>query len=210
MLQEPEEVSWVRERLLEALEAYQRNPVLLWTHDYARPVIGRAVEVWKEPYRLLARMEFAPTEFAQEVAMLYREGYQRGVSVGFKPLRYGERRHQKTGAFQGIRFLEQELLEIRAVPLPANRSALRRAQQHAPLVGGYLRRLDRELVTSRDGLDLGAADGLWPELAARVDDLGKLAGELAEMIGAVEVAKRRETRPDAVDEVLSVLRGAQW
>ena len=55
---------------------------------------------------------------------LYRQGYQQGVSVGFRPLRFEERRDARTGAFLGIRFLEQELLEISAVPVPANRSAL--------------------------------------------------------------------------------------
>ena len=124
------------------LDAYRNNPVFLWAHDYSRPVIGRASEMWHEPHKLLARMNFAPTEFAQEVAMLYRTGYQRGVSVGFKPLRYEERRHEKTGAFLGIRFLEQELLETSAVPVPANRNALRRALDEAPLVGEYLRHID--------------------------------------------------------------------
>ena len=122
------------------LAAYQRNPVFLWAHDYTRPVIGRAVSVWPEPEQLLARMEFAPTDFAREVAALYRSGYQQGVSVGFKPLRYEERRQEKTGAFLGIRFLEQELLEVSAVPVPANRSALRRAMEQAPRVGDYLYR----------------------------------------------------------------------
>ena len=122
------------------LAAYQRNPVFLWAHDYTRPVIGRAVSVWPEPEQLLARMEFAPTDFAREVAALYRNGYQQGVSVGFKPLRYEERRQEKTGAFLGIRFLEQELLEVSAVPVPANRSALRRAMEQAPRVGDYLYR----------------------------------------------------------------------
>lgn len=109
------------------LESYRRNPVFLWAHDYSRPVIGRALSVWSEPGQLLARMEFAPTDFAREVAALYRSGYQQGVSVGFKPLRYEERRQERTGAFLGIRFLEQELLEVSAVPVPANREALRRA-----------------------------------------------------------------------------------
>ena len=108
------------------LQAYQSNPVFLWAHDYRRPVIGRARSVWKEPGQLLARMEFAPTDFAREVAALYRSGYQQGVSVGFQPLRYEERRDERTGAFLGIRFLEQELLEVSAVPVPANRDALRR------------------------------------------------------------------------------------
>ena len=108
------------------LQAYLSNPVFLWAHDYRRPVIGRARSVWNEPGQLLARMEFAPTDFAREVAALYRSGYQQGVSVGFKPLRYEERRDDRTGAFVGIRFLEQELLEVSAVPVPANRDALRR------------------------------------------------------------------------------------
>lgn len=108
------------------LDEYRQNPVLLWAHDYTRPVIGRAQAVWQEPGILLARLEFAPTDFAQEVAALYRRGYQQGVSVGFKPLRYAERRHESTGALLGIHFLEQELLEVSAVPIPANRQALRR------------------------------------------------------------------------------------
>ena len=108
------------------LDAYLENPVVLWAHDHRRPPIGRAVQVWREPHRLLARLEFAPTAFAQEVAALYRQGYQRGISVGFKPLRYQERRDEKTGAFIGVHFLEQELLEVSAVAVPANRAALLR------------------------------------------------------------------------------------
>ena len=120
------------------LAAYRQNPVFLWAHDYTRPVIGRAAAVWPEPGLLLARMEFAPTDFAAEVAALYRSGYQQGVSVGFKPLRYAERRQESTGAFLGIRFLEQELLEVSAVPVPANRQALRRAMEQSPRLGDYL------------------------------------------------------------------------
>ena len=106
------------------LQAYRQNPVFLWAHDYSRPVIGRALAVWAEPGQLLARLQFAPADFAREVAALYRGGYQQGVSVGFRPLRYEERRDSRTGAFLGIRFLEQELLEISAVPVPANGGAL--------------------------------------------------------------------------------------
>ena len=106
------------------LDAYRENPVVLWAHDYRRPAIGRTQSVWRDGGALLARLEFAPTEFAREVEGLYRQGYQQGVSVGFRPLRFEERRDARTGAFLGIRFLEQELLEISAVPVPANRGAL--------------------------------------------------------------------------------------
>ncbi len=137
------------------LDDYRNNPVVLWAHDYRRPVVGRSLEVWPEAaaggtemHRLLARIRFAPTPFAREVESLYRDGYQRGVSVGFKPLAFEERRDGKTGAFLGIRFLEQELLEVSLVPVPANRSSLRR---DSPAESGVL---GRELA----GLDLLLAE----------------------------------------------------
>ncbi len=119
------------------LDVYRDNPVVLWAHDYRRPAIGRTQSVWRDGGALLARLEFAPTEFAREVEGLYRQGYQQGVSVGFRPLRFEERRDARTGAFLGIRFLEQELLEISAVPVPANRGALmaRRADVATEVVG---------------------------------------------------------------------------
>ncbi len=143
------------------LDSYLANPVFLWAHDYARPVIGRAIEVWSEPHKLLARMKFAPTGFAREVALLYRSGYQRGVSVGFKPLRYEERRNDKTGAFLGIRFLEQELLETSAVPVPANSHALRKALDQAPLLGEYLKQT-APLDTAVDEVIRALRDSIRP------------------------------------------------
>ena len=149
------------------LAAYRQNPVFLWAHDYTRPVIGRAAAVWPEPGLLLARMEFAPTDFAAEVAALYRSGYQQGVSVGFKPLRYAERRQESTGAFLGIRFLEQELLEVSAVPVPANRQALRRAMEQSPRLGDYLCRASGlGLESESDG-----AAGISPGLAAALAEV---------------------------------------
>ena len=118
------------------LDSYRRNPVVLWAHDYRHPAIGRAPAVWREGPALLARIEFAPTQFAGQVAALYRDGYQRGVSVGFRPLRFEERRDARSGAFLGIRFLEQELLEISAVPVPANRAALLRGWDGADAGAG--------------------------------------------------------------------------
>ena len=185
------------------LECYRNNPVFLWAHDYARPVIGRSVETWAEPHRLLARVEFAPTQFAQEVAKLYQAGYQRGVSVGFKPLRYEERRHEKTGAFLGIRFLEQELLEASAVPVPANRSALRRALSEAPRVGEYLRRYG---TPTEERVPAAAFEAKWPELSARIDELGKLAGELVKTVEEVELAGRNALEAPNVPELLALLR----
>ena len=195
------------------LDSYRKNPVFLWAHDYARPVIGKAVDIWGEPHRLMAKIQFAPTEFAQEVAGLYETGYQRGVSVGFKPLKYEERRDEKTGAFLGIQFLEQELLETSAVPVPANRNALRRALEQAPRLKEYMAGIETEFESlagplteaqighgsqgRSDGHMAGSAGGntaleaVWPRVLAQVDDLGKLVNELAEMLEEVGLAPPR-------------------
>ena len=168
---------------------------MLWAHDYRKPAIGRAAKVWVEPHRLLAKMEFAPTQFAQEVASLYRSGFQWGVSVGFKPLRYEERRDEKTGAFLGLHFLEQELLEVSAVPVPANRRALRRWAK----------------------LDHPAMAALWPVLASQVDELAKLAGEIADTVaeledttkGAEQPGRHRDPHADQMDDLIAALRSSQ-
>ena len=118
------------------LEAYRENPVVLWAHHYTRPAIGRATKVWTDEHSLLATVDFAPTEFAQEVATLYHGGYQRGVSVGFRPLKYELRRDKETGKLLGINYIEQELLEISAAPVPVNPSALRKALESTPRMQG--------------------------------------------------------------------------
>ena len=170
------------------LDAYRKNPVFLWAHDYSRPAIGRSTQVWTtlketevtggEAARgpalltpglltpaLLVNVEFAPTGFAQEVAALYRGGYQKGVSVGFRPLRFEERRHPQTGKFLGIRFTEQVLLEVSAAPVPANENAVRRSGVVGTdgCVEARLASLERQVEELRGGY---AASGLPKVLEA--------------------------------------------
>lgn len=189
------------------LESYRKSPVFLWAHDYARPVIGLAVDTWLEPHKLLASVDFASTAFAQEVAGLYQAGYQLGVSVGFKPLRFEERRNEKTGALLGFRFLEQEVLEVSAVPVPANRSALRRALNEAPLAAEYLRRSGEAPAVSSGG---AVFEAMWSVISARIDDMAKLTEELAREAAEVEnaafVAGSHPGKGTGVLESLDALR----
>ena len=108
------------------LRAYRRNPVFLWAHDYTRTPIGRSSWVAVEERRLTATLEFAPTAFAREVETLYRQRFLRAVSVGFRARAFAFRKG-KDGAAQGIEYKEQELLELSAVPVPANPHALAKA-----------------------------------------------------------------------------------
>lgn len=107
------------------LEAYRKNPVVLWAHDSSSLPVAKASSVRLEEGKLKAQAEFATKEispFADSCFQMYKAGFLSAVSVGFIPLKYAfvddpERRY-------GIDFLEQELLEFSCCPVPANAEAL--------------------------------------------------------------------------------------
>lgn len=122
------------------LKAYMRNPVFLWAHDYTRTPIGRSEWIGVDGTRLLSTMSFAPTPFAQEVETLYRQRYLRAVSVGFRAKAFVFRKNAQ-GQPEGIEYTQQELVEISAVPVPANAQALAKAIAgglEAPRIGSLL------------------------------------------------------------------------
>ena len=104
------------------LDGFRSNPVFLWAHDRSTPPIGRAARTWVDRNSLLAVIEFAPTEFANQIADLYEKGFMRGVSVGFIPIET-EVRESSYGR-RALHFVQQELLEISAVPVPMHTGTL--------------------------------------------------------------------------------------
>jgi HK97 family phage prohead protease len=106
-------------------ENYRRNPVFLWAHDYAEPAIGRTLDLQVEDERLLFVVEFAGREvnpFAEVVYQLYRRGFMRAVSAGWITLE----REVEDLADGGsrIRITRWDLLELSAVPVPADPGAV--------------------------------------------------------------------------------------
>lgn len=107
------------------LDAFRKNPVVLWAHDAGSLPVAKAPKVWVEDGKLKAEAEFTPAgmaRFNDTVFEMYQQGFLSATSVGFNPLKYAftddpQRRY-------GIDFLEQELLEFSAVPVPANPEAL--------------------------------------------------------------------------------------
>jgi hypothetical protein len=87
--------------------------------------VARATKLWREGNGLKARAEFTPeglVKFNDIVFELYKGGFLNAVSVGFNPTKWAftedkDRRY-------GVDFMEQELLEFSAVPVPANAEAL--------------------------------------------------------------------------------------
>lgn len=137
------------------LENYKRNPVVLWVHDYMgrNLPIGRAVDVRAEGQQLVADVEFDQAdEFARQVESKYRRGYLNAVSVGWTDVSQGKQTYH-------------DLMDISAVPVPADPKALKADEQRAvESVAAELRALLDEADTrgaipphTTDKADEGAA-----------------------------------------------------
>ena len=124
-----------------SLPTYRANPVILATHQHrlttgSSPVIGSASAIDVSPDELAFRMTFAGTPLGREYEQLYREKHMRAFSVGFLPVA-GEWRTVKVDGKDERMWVhtEAELLEISAVPVPANPEAL--ARMRAAMAGGF-------------------------------------------------------------------------
>jgi HK97 family phage prohead protease len=101
------------------LENFQKNPVILFAHNYSELPIAKAVEVIKGESTLTIRIKFASEEAnpkAQQVKNLVDEGILNTTSVGFI-------QKERNGNI----ITKAELLEVSIVPVPANAEALRLA-----------------------------------------------------------------------------------
>ena len=104
------------------LKSFKENPVLLWLHNMASGhnglPVGTARNIKITEHSKKKVLQFEPvfddsTEFNRTVKKMYEEGVMSTFSVGFMG-------HEK----EGNKFVKQELLEISAVPVPANSSAV--------------------------------------------------------------------------------------
>jgi uncharacterized protein len=127
------------------LENFRRNPVFQNAHQYGDVLftLGRAllteVRELGSPRRpvLFQRIEFAveANPMARIAYGLYRGKFLNAVSVGFIPIRW-----ENGSAEAGYRrkYLEQELLEVSAVGIPANPEALQLALRSGAVAKGDL------------------------------------------------------------------------
>jgi Caudovirus prohead serine protease len=116
------------------LENYRRNPVFQNSHQYGDILftLGKALitEVRTIAARqvLFQRIEFAieANPIARIAYGLYLPGFLTSLSVGFFPIRWQNADDSGGGVRPPFRrkYLEQELLEVSAVAIPANPNAL--------------------------------------------------------------------------------------
>jgi HK97 family phage prohead protease len=102
------------------LDAYHKNPVWTWQHDYSRP-IGRSIKTWKENGKLKSIVELAVGVLpdADMVQNMLVKKMLSACSISFTPIKW---RPMKDGS-DGILFSEIDLQEIGAVTVPCARGA---------------------------------------------------------------------------------------
>lgn len=111
------------------LDNYKKNPVFMNAHNVFAPPIGIVPKIWVEGKELLANVKWDEADpVAAAIKGKYQRGFMKGVSVGFRPLEYEERKIEGSNSFFApLLFKSQELLEISAVSVPAHPNALRKA-----------------------------------------------------------------------------------
>jgi len=126
------------------LENYLKNPVILFCHRYNMPSVGKALWLKKTETGLLSKPRFATgTQLGRDLYYLYTHPkddpikFMNAFSVGFIPLRWQDA--QKEGDPYRT-YLEQELLEYSAVPVPAHPDALRLAFEEGKIGSAVLQK----------------------------------------------------------------------
>jgi HK97 family phage prohead protease len=128
------------------LDNYLRNPVFQNAHQYGDVIhtLGRATVTEVRSGKLVQRIEFATdvNPIARIAYGLYKGKFLNAVSVGFVPVRW-EDGSPKTNYRR--KFLEQELLEVSAVSIPANPNALALAYKSGAIEKSDIRELSQLL-----------------------------------------------------------------
>ena len=151
------------------LDNYRKNPVVQNAHSYwsLADTIGKSLitEIRSDdstlhastPY-LFQRIQFAVEEnpMAKLAYGLYKGGFLSAVSVGFIPIRW-ENGSQEAGYRR--KYLEQELLEVSVVSIPANPNALTLGLKAGTIQKHDLKAVVDMLQSLGEGKEIGPRNG---------------------------------------------------
>ncbi len=170
------------------IDNYRKNPVFQNAHRYwtVADTIGKALitelrddasrSTLHAPTHLFQRVQFAVEEnpLARLAYGLYRGGFLSAVSVGFIPLRWEDGGEQEKVR---RRYLEQELLEVSAVSIPANPNALVSGLREGAIEKGDLEELIALLSTknAEEGKEIDiATPRQWLEVKRQLEEIRRI------------------------------------
>lgn len=136
------------------LARYAQNPVVLYMHSHY-DVIGHAQDVRVADGQLQARIVFATTKLASEVATLFQDGAMRAFSVGF---RAGRIETTIVAGKSVRRLMDCELREISAVSVPSNPDAVVKHKSLGLVPANYQADAGDELIRAAHAIGRGDGD----------------------------------------------------
>lgn len=148
---------------------FQKNPVLLMSHDWRSLPVGAVTEIVPDynAKKIIMRGVFASTPAGQELRKLYDDGIMRTVSVGF----IAKERNGNT-------ISKAELLELSFVSVPSNPDAI------------SLSRMVKfsKMIEEGQPVEEGTKNADIPEGAAMLENLGKLIKDMSAIYRHYEVS----------------------
>lgn len=106
------------------LKSFKKNPVILASHNYSKPVIGKATKIRLSDGKLIFKIQFTNEGDNPEADIyrkLYKSGFMSASSIGFIPKEWEDGDGKKT---PWRTYTKTELLELSLVSVPANSEAL--------------------------------------------------------------------------------------
>jgi len=146
---------------------FEQNPVVLWAHNQDLPPIGQATGLRVQGDQMLCGVTFDSAPFAQDIKRMYQQGVLRAWSVSYQVLQYAPIL-DADGICQGFDILEWELLELSAVPVGADASALTQALKTAAGDQTLAQFLQTALVRDAGAIPQGGSEP--KEVTAAMDE----------------------------------------
>lgn len=124
------------------LDSFKKNPVILWAHNLTlgedRPPIAKAVNVEVKKNKLIFDIQFDMADpFAADIFRKYKEKFLNAFSVGF----ISHKVMEEDGDNPPV-LMDNELLELSAVPVPANPEALQALKKRSFAVRSFKSMID--------------------------------------------------------------------
>ena len=184
---------------------FKRNPAFIWCHDYRALPIGQHLK-WEvsgvgDASVLRIWSQFCSEElnpFAQRVRKMYDAGFLRAVSIGWSPIKWEWMQSEDDGDIEGIRFIESDLLEVSAVPVPSDPDAIIEA-------------IHRNIISSEDMermVEYGALPKISRGVAYVISNSDAPVKEEAIEEGTIEEEKRETNEQTEENEMLKEIMDA--
>jgi len=179
------------------LDNYMKNPVVLWAHHSNELPVAKMLEIGVNAgtNQLEGKMQFAVEEsdFAGEIYNLMVGGYLSAFSAGFINNKYEiDQQNEK------VYLVENELLEVSVVPVPANQLALAKSK------GLDLSEYESEIKESKEASEKDAVEMLTK---SNKETILKAIATLKSVLGSEETDKAKAEVGSKVEHATKTVVG---